>query len=899
MEFKQLTKEEAKVQIRNKVAEYLKLKEQGRIIKNDEEQIKQHFLEPLFEYLGWNIHHIDEVKKEENVGRKEVDYAFKINGVIKFLLEAKAYNLDLDNNKWLEQTLNYGWNKGVTWAVLSNFEKLYILNSDWKITGNFLMSSYKCLNLNKYGDEQFEDLWLLSKEAFLANKLDEKAEREEKRDKRTPVTKQLFKDLTTIRDLLKKNIIKNNDSFKDSPELVEEIIQRIIDKLIFIRKTEDLEIENSHLKSALHLYKSGEIKNLCDHIQKLFIEYDKNYNSEMFKSNHPSNTIKLSNEVLVTTINTLYSPDSRYRYNFADIESDVLGNIYEQYLSLVIKGGTIRGKHEINAAHKKEQGIYYTPTYVVDYIVKNTIGEWIKNKHNDITKIKVLDPACGSGSFLIKAVDYLYYEKIKKDGKEYQSKLDSSSKFRTTLKSEIVQNNIYGVDLDEKAIDVAQLNLLLKIAENKQKLPALRDNIKVGDSLIDEPTIAENKSFDWKEKFKEIMSTDGFDVVIGNPPYVRPHNLKQKNKQFLWKRFKTFKAKSDLYNCFMEKGINLTKEDGFFSFIVPHTWTSLESFYEIRKYILDSCKIVKLVQLPKKVFQDATVETCIFVLSKEKDKNKREKNKIIVEKLNEKGDVSFIKEFEQSQIRNNHLYNFELYSEKLGNELLNKIKNKGTRLGDVINFFYGLKTGDDKKFIFNTQKNKDCKKLLRSKDVGKYSKEFKGKYVWYVPNLMIKNKKTARPADKERFETEKIIIARMGKRVLSCYDDENYYVKDGMLLLKKSEKINLRYITGILNSKLINYYYKNYFITIDVLKNALLELPIIFPDENTILSISKIVDKIEKLNKEFIKLKNINVDKKEELEKEINELEKEIDELIYKIYGIIDSEKEIIEKSLS
>jgi type I restriction-modification system DNA methylase subunit len=119
------------------------------------------------------------------------------------------------------------------------------------------------------------------------------------------------------------------------------------------------------------------------------------------------------------------------------------------------------------------------------------------------------------------------------------------------------------------------------------------------------------------------MENGGFDVIIGNPPYVRPHNLSQKDKEYFWKNLKTFRAKSDLYNCFMEKGIDIIREGGYFSFIVPHTWTSLESFYEIRKYILENCKVVKLVQLPKKVFQDATVETCIFVLSKEKSHNFR------------------------------------------------------------------------------------------------------------------------------------------------------------------------------------------------------------------------------------------------------------------------------------
>jgi len=266
--------------------------------------------------------------------------------------------------------------------------------------------------------------------------------------------------------------------------------------------------------------------------------------------------------------------------------------------------------------------------------------------------------------------------------------------------------------------------------------------------------------------------------------------------------------------------------------------------------------------------------------------------------LTRRGDITFAKKFTQSQITNNYSYNFELYTEEYANKILYKVKQTGERLDNLIDFFYGLKTGDDHNFLFDEPKNNECKKLLRSKDIGRYVKEFKGKYVWYVPNLMIRNKKTARPGSKERFETEKIVVARMGKQVVATYDDEDYYVKDAMLLLKKSEESDLKYITAILNSKLINYYYKNYFITIDVLKNALLELPIASADRNTTANISEKVKEIEERNKRLNEMGDKKTDERARIEEEIKKTDKEIDELVYKVYGIAEEEKEIIEGSL-
>jgi len=893
-----MDKETSKKEIENLVKKYNKVVEENRVKKYNEEMTKIGFIQPLFRALGWTIEDSREVTAEEKISKGRVDYGFRIDGISKFFLEAKPLKADLDKEEYFEQAISYAWHKGCTWAVLTDFEEIKVLNAEVK-AANYMQSRFIAIKCNDFLN-RFDELWLLSKESFEKDLLDKKAEKWGKKSKKASIDEQLLEDFTRYRRMLTKSITKLNQKEKLSEEELDESVQRILDRLIFIRNCEDRELEEKLLISKLREWESKGKGKFENSLREIFRYFDEQYNSKIF-SVHLCDRLEIENEVLSEIIKGLYHIKEKYfaiSYDFSAIDADVLGNIYEQYLGHILKKTEKRAKLTKKKIHRKEQGIYYTPTYIVDYIVRNTLGKTLENKRINAEKIKVLDPACGSGSFLIKAYDVMN-EFFKEKMKDYtQTELDFITNVPFTKKAKILQNNLYGVDLDKQAVQIAQLNLLLKIAEKGHRLPMLEKNIKCGNSLIIDEKVAGDRAFKWREEFSDIINKGGFDVVFGNPPYVRPHKLKKIDKEFFWENYKTFKAKSDLYNIFMEKGINLLKEQGLFSFIVPHTWISLESFFEIRKYILNKCKVLKLVQLPKKVFQDATVETTIFVLERENSQRKRDNNIIIVESLDQEGNVKFVKEFKQSKIKKNHLYNFELYTAKEANSILEKIREKSVNLGDLVVFLYGLKTADDKKFIFNERKNDEYKRLVRSKNVGRYSKMHRGEYVWYVPNLMRKNKKTARPADKERFESDKIIVARMGKRVVATYDDEKYYVKDAMLLLRKSEDTNLKYVTGVLNSKLINYYYKNYFITIDVLKNALLALPIKFGTGEHQEKITEKVDKMLFLNKRLNEFDDKITDERARIEKEIEKIDRQIDELIYKVYGITEKEQKIIEGKL-
>jgi len=881
-----ISQKDAKERIQKLIDKYNKLSSADKT-KFNEDRTKQVFIRPLFEALGWDFE--EDVYPEEQASTGRVDYSFRSNSVVKFFLEAKKLSVDLDDIKWAEQATNYGWHKNVIWTVLCDFEGLKVFNCEVK-EKNPLKSQFFSIHYDQYVN-RFDQLWLLSKESCEDNLLDKEAEKWGKKLKKIPVDRQLLNDLTKFRELLSKEVLKHNKSI--NLDELDEVIQRLIDRLIFIRTCEDRRLVDQQL---LPVIRENKNKKIITKLREVFKNFDNWYDSRLF-SNHLVDQIEIGDNVLENIISGLFkTKDGSVSYDFGIIDADVLGNIYEQYLGHILKKTEKRTKLSEGKTHRKEQGIYYTPTYIVNYIVENTIGEIVKNKKFDINKIKVLDPACGSGSFLIKAYDYLCNLRKKKEkSKFFQTKLDTDSEAITfSKKLEILQNNIFGVDLDAKAVEIAQLNLLLKAAEKKHRLPTLQENIKVGNSLIDDPAVAGDKAFKWAAEFKDIMSNGGFDVIIGNPPYVRPHNLDEKTKRFLWKNSAVIKAKGDLYAAFIEKGIQLMKEKGILSFIVPHTWLSLESFSDLRDYILNTCKIKSVIICPRKVFQDAEVETLIFVFEKCSNETFRKNNLIQIFQIEDNKNIIF------KGKRSQKLYYFDrIFDISTGesNKIVSKLDKIDSKLKAYTNFFYGLKTADDQKFLTTDPKNSsDYKKILRRRDFGRYKTLFRGEYVYYKPELMIKNRSTARPGEPKRFEEDKIIIMDIAKKLVCTYDKEKYYVKDALILKAKNKNISLKYLVALINSNLLNYYYTQKYKVLSVAKNAFLELPILI-QEKQFSKFDRLVDEILILNKRLNELGGKLTDERLKLTKEIQKVDDNINAAVYKLYNITDKEKKIIEDS--
>ncbi len=513
-------KEEAKQKVSALVQKYTST-DQHKLKLYNEAATKQGFIQPLFEALGWDFSNIDEVSPEDNTSNGRVDYAFKLHGISQFFVEAKAFKEDINDPKHIKQAVSYAYNKGVTWAILTNFQFLRVFNS--QKTEPFIS-----LDFNLY-ETDFDRLWLLSKESLISGSLNQEAVKWGALPTPTPVEKRLFAQMRSWREQLFNQIFRYNNKFNLKPEQIDDIIQKLFNRLIFIRTAEDRGIEERGLLALLHQDKTtGSKGNLLASLRQLFKEYNGYYDSELFDQTlqHPLDNpeLHIDYDVIESILTGLYEiPGSHASYNFNDIDADVLGAVYEQYLGHVAEVMKQRAKEAqmkmdlgINTQtytltdkkqHRKEQGIYYTPKIVTDYIVRETVGRFLKENQgypDKLHNIKILDPACGSGSFLIRAYDEL----LRYHAKELNKPLNKLDQWE---RLPLLTNSIFGVDLDKKAIEITRLNLLLRSLAHREPLPFLGNNIKQGNSLVsgtDEelekyfgPDWKNQHPFDWQDEF--------------------------------------------------------------------------------------------------------------------------------------------------------------------------------------------------------------------------------------------------------------------------------------------------------------------------------------------------------------------------------------------------------------
>ncbi len=654
-----------------------------------EAQVRIDFINPFFKALGWDIenkaqkppHERDVIVELSPETTKRPDYNFRINGVTKFFVEAKAPSIALDDVNHILQAKSYAWStKEVYFVILADFEEFKLFDASLKPNPKFpeegLIFDFKYTDYLK----NIEKLWELYRERVEQGSLEALLPRDTKSKRlRIPPDKSFLEDLTIWRTELAKDIHKRNLEF--DVKLLNDAVQKLLDRIIFIRIAEDRKIRpDRELWEIVAQWKEeGKRKSIMTHLVDLFHEVNDDLNGDIFKP-HACEKADVDSGLLAGIIESLYFPSSRYRFDAIGVE--LLGSIYERYLGSTIRVTPQRIKVEEKPEVRKAEGVYYTPKYIVDYIVKNTVGKIIEGKTpRQIEKIKILDPACGSGSFLLGAYQYLidYHLKYYREHPKEAQTLNlfpywkmSPEEFTLPIreKAKILRNNIFGVDIDPQAVEITMMSLYLKALEGErgllpkkqQLLPPLSNNIKCGNSLIgydifdshifsslraegeaiskdeiprsarndkrrtwndnldafSEETKSRINPFDWNSKsagFGEIMENGGFDVVIGNPPYVRQEMLGE-FKDYFQKHYEVYQGTADLYSYFIERGVSLLKKGGLFSYIVANKWMRANYGEPLRRWLKKQRieEITDFGDLP--VFETATTYPCIIHISK-------------------------------------------------------------------------------------------------------------------------------------------------------------------------------------------------------------------------------------------------------------------------------------------
>ncbi len=566
----------------------------------NEDNTRKGFILPLFRALDWDIENAAEVSAEEKVSRGFVDFAFRLSGIPRFFLETKRISEDLTRPEWVRQTVDYAWTKGVTWALLSDFEGLRVFNAEWQ-EYNPLHAQFIEFDVDLYLTD-FDRLWWLSRSEIAKGTLDREAEKVGKKTKRLPVNQHLFDDLKTWRHTLFKEFRGFNAKW--SPAQIDEAVLRVLNRLIFIRTMEDRRVEEVKLQAMVRDAKQrGRYDDVLKQLRELFREFDAVYDSELFVK-HLADELFATPSTLADIIDKLYGTPY-YQYNFNAIDADVLGTAYEQYLGHVITDPDAAAEVVERRTKRKSQGIFYTPTFVVKYIVQQTLGRYL-NEHgyNPSHPPRVLDMACGSGSFLIEAFDtldrFVAQQRGHVHGKEH-TVIDHARQI------ELLQQCIFGVDKDKQAVDVARLNLLLKAAYEHAGLPRLI-NIMQGDSL----------RLDWRKEFDTVMNGGGFDVIIGNPPYVRIQTLPKDDVTFFNEHYQAATGNYDIYVLFVERALQLLKPGGVMGFIMPNKFMQVDYGAGLRELLAKDQYIESIVDFKEfQVFEGATTYTCLLFLKKQ------------------------------------------------------------------------------------------------------------------------------------------------------------------------------------------------------------------------------------------------------------------------------------------
>jgi type I restriction-modification system DNA methylase subunit len=926
----------------------------------NEAQLRQEFIDPMFKALGWDMENVSgyaeaykDVIHEDAIkiggATKAPDYCFRIGGTRKFFLEAKKPSVDIKTDAHPAfQLRRYAWSAKLPLSVLTDFEEFAAYDCRVKPS---LTDKAATARVLYFGFRDYASQWdaiakVFSREAILKGSFDKFAESTKAKRGTAEVDDAFLGEIENWRADLARNLASRNS--KLSQRDLNFSVQRTIDRIVFLRICEDRRVE---IYGRLQALLNGE--HTYRRLYQLFREADERYNSGLFHFQKEKDRVELPDDltpgleiddaVLKKIIRRLYYPESPYE--FSVLPADILGQVYEQFLGKVIRlteghQAKVEDKPEV----KKAGGVYYTPTYIVDYIVKNTVGKLLEGKTpKQAVKLRILDPACGSGSFLIAAYQHLLDwhrdRYVAHDPKKwatgrkpllYQG-LGGEWKLTTAERKRILLQNIYGVDIDAQAVETTKLSLLLKVLEGESEqtlttqlrfyheraLPDLGRNIKCGNSLIgpdfyqqsemlflDEEERYRINVFDWNAEFPDIMKAGGFDAVIGNPPYL--FSAGQKYADYFSAKFSLTEYQTDFYVYFLEQALRVLKKRGMLGMIVSDSWLKGKHFSLVREHLLKS-GLREIVVFNYAPFKGATIENSIALLTK----NSKE-NTIDVNKFFAPADLRRINQLAPKDSIARGL--IDISANPLVDRVLAKIEknteplSRYCRLNRGVHayrtdgygrskFGSGPQTKRDKEEqVYHARRkiNSSYFPEVKGKHLDRYHYRWDGTYISYGDWL-------AESRSPEFFMQPKLAIRKIIARKLVCAFIPDPIVLDQSIYVAISSDgrdTDLRCLLGILASSISGWYLQRKHSIYDTLypwftKEQLARFPIPSIDKDRHDRMVSLVERMLELHKQ---LAAANTDPaKTNIRRQLDATDEQIDKLVYELYGLSADEIKIVE----
>lgn len=857
-----------------------------------EENVKIKIVIPLLELLGYSIQ--QDMDFEHHVANKRADIALLFDGKPKLFVESKDLDENLDDH--IHQALNYAFDKGVEWVIMTNgievrVYKSFIPNIPHK---DRMLFSTTLLSLPETFDTLSE---FVSRDSLReARKLTEKAET----IRENITTKILIDDLSECRKRLFADLFaqfkaryETDSRFKEiidswaidvkmdvsDPALIEKLCKEgaytLINRVLFLRICED----KGHIKAKLSkdaITKWREMVENPAHLldmafKEISSRFEGLYKSPLFDA--------INFEDIDWDKNTInFIIDKLGEHDFSRISKDILGKAYEQHIS---------------REERKQLGQFYTPDFVIDYIL-DQVGVSPEKK--------ILDPACGSGGFLMKAYDRLRKQYLEQGWAE------------EVIHEQILKNNLYGIDINPFATQLTVMNLLLKDLDH----PTGEINIIQGDSLdktydgldmdilhTDSP-LSKVTSGQERISLVRLLRKRPFEVVVSNPPYGA--RLSKIELQRYGKSYQTAVYQLDTYCLFLERALDLLADGGYLGFIVPTTFLNNRYSKNLRKHIVEHARVVNIVDLTGvMVFPGVAIDNLILILQKQSNKAKLQENDIAIHfarrKLDEQLDIKFQYSIPQTAWDNPSLnpdYLFNIYLQGKTLSVVSKIKQECVKLGNIAKIRSGINAGENSPVVSESRTSNLHKPVIGGRNIGRYQISYRQKYILYDIELL--KSKGHSPRDESIFlSPEKVVIQdirnlSLARRLVCAYDSGRYYLLRTLnAILPSDASYNLKYLLALLNSTLMNYYFSKNFITYRIKPMYLEQLPIKPATSEKRQELVTLVDKILSLNKQLNDPGFIN--QREAIQKEIDATDAEIDEKVYQLYGLTNEEKRIVEAS--